>query len=467
LSQPLREGHRRAQRDAAVDANEVRFIPLLFASALWLVQPNIGVSDMTDTLDPLVRGLIEWVAVELAEHFERGNELARAIPYHQRAATRAMRRGANQEALGHLRRALHAIGHLPDEAERTKVEIELRVGIGAVYLATHGYGSPEVLESYAWAEALCDRLGERADIFPALWGQWMFRAGRSEVDTAWRLCTRLLALADKSGDAGLRLQAHHAIWATSFQRGELTEACAHAEAGLALYDAKTHQAMASSYGNHDASTCARNFAALALALAGDDERARAMADNSLAVARNLNDPFSLALTLYFLSAMAQILGDVALAAKNSGASIRIATEHDFPLQRAWSTAVAGWCVAENGDSDRGIAFLAEGIAASAATQSRYFHSYLLGLLADAHTKAGHQAEAMKAVEEGIAIAIATGERFYIAELYRLQGELYAHPAVGQKQKAEESFHSAIAIAKQQGATFFERKATESLRRWFA
>jgi len=106
-----------------------------------------------------------------------------------------------------------------------------------------------------------------------------------------------LALAEKSGDAGLKLQAHHAAWATSFGRGELTEALAHAQAGLALYDAKTHQAMASSYGNHDAAACARYFSALALALAGEEKRARSTAENALAIARSLNDPFTMALTL--------------------------------------------------------------------------------------------------------------------------------------------------------------------------
>jgi predicted ATPase len=63
------------------------------------------------------------------------------------------------------------------------------------------------------------------------------------------------------------------------------------------------------------------------------------------------------------------------------------------------------------------------------TQTHYSISYLLGLLADAHAKAGHHAEAMKVVEEGIAMAEATGERFYIAELYRLRGELCVHHAI--------------------------------------
>jgi predicted ATPase len=114
--------------------------------------------------------------------------------------------------------------------------------------------------------ALAEILTKTALHYPALWGQWLFRWGRSEVRDAWQLCGRLLTLADKSGDRGLQLQAHHAAWATSFGRGELAETRAHAEAGLVLYDAKMHQAMASSYGNHDASACAQSFTALSLAL---------------------------------------------------------------------------------------------------------------------------------------------------------------------------------------------------------
>ena len=35
----------------------------------------------------------------------------------------------------------------------------------------------------------------------------------------------------------------------------------------------------------------------------------------------------------------------------------MATEHDLAQPRAWSMGVAGWCVAENGDLDRGLALL--------------------------------------------------------------------------------------------------------------
>ena len=140
---------------------------------------------------------LDAIASELAEHFERANEVARAIPHHQRAAAKALRRSANQEAIAHLRRALHAITHVPNKGERAKIEVELHIGMGAAFMAMLGFGAPEVLASYAKAEALCDRLGERPDLFPALWGQWMFRAGRGETGVARRLCDRLLSLANK------------------------------------------------------------------------------------------------------------------------------------------------------------------------------------------------------------------------------------------------------------------------------
>jgi hypothetical protein len=299
-------------------------------------------------------------------------------------------------------------------------------------------------------------------MFPALWGQWLFRWGRSEVEDAWRLGIRLLALAEKSGNAGLRLQAHHALWATALGRGALAESRAHAQAGLALYDAKAHQAMASQYGNHDAAACARFFTTLALALEGDAARARAMMDETLAVARALDDPFSLALALHFAATAAQILGDVPAASAHAGESLRIATEHALALPRAWSTGVSGWCVAEGGAPERGLAMLEEAITALRTMQSGHFMPYLVGLLADARHKAGRHAAALAAAEDGIAIAEVSGERFYGAELHRLRGVLTAALDPDRRQAAETSIRRAIEIAQEQRAGTLERKARASL-----
>ena len=404
---------------------------------------------------------LDEIAAELAEHFERGNEPGRAIRHHQRAAAKALRRSANGEAIRHLHRALDAIGHVADDVERTTIEVELRVALGAAFITTRGFGAPEVLDAYARAEALCERLGERVDLFPAIWGQWMYRTGRGETTEGRRLGTRLLALAEKFDDTGLEIQAHHAMWSTSFVCGELAQARAHAERALALFEPNAHQSMASSYGNHDAGCCARNFSSLVLALTGDGDGARAMMARSLAAARNLDDPFSLALTLYFTSAAAQMLGDVALATANSQASVQMAAEHDLAQPRAWSMGVAGWCLAQNGEPEAGLALVTQAIAAMHAMHSRHFLAYLLGLLAAVHFTAGRDAQALEAVQEGLVVAEATGERFYNAELLRLRGELLARTNERRKE-AEASFHAALKVAAQQGAIALERKAMGKL-----
>ena len=160
-----------------------------------------------------------------------------------------------------------------------------------------------------------------------------------------------------------------------------------------------------------------------------------------------------------------MLGHVSLATTNSERSLQIAREHDLVQPMAWSMGVAGWCTAENGDPDGGIALVMQAVGRMQSIQSRHFLCYLLGLLADAHLKAGHDAQALKAVEEGLALAEATGEHFYSAELHRLRGELLARPPHALQRQAQDSFRLAIALAKRQGAKTLAHKASESLHRW--
>jgi predicted ATPase len=246
--------------------------------------------------------------------------------------------------------------------------------------------------------------------------------------------------------------------------GELIQARTHASAGLRLYDPKIHRATASIYGNHDACTCAYGFSAISLSLQGKYEDAHAMIEAGLRVAMSLDDPFSLANTLYMTAAAAQLIGDVALATANSEASARLSTEHGLANLKPWSEVLAGWCAVENGELDRGLALLIEAIDTLRAMHSLAWLPYLLGLLSDARLKAKQPSEAMKAVEEAISLVETTGERFYSAELYRLRGELLAQASIGQRDEAKAEFNRAVKIAAQQGAVSLERKARDSLRR---
>jgi hypothetical protein len=74
------------------------------------------------------------VAAELADHFERGCDYARAVRYLALAAENAARRYANHEAVAYLSRALGLIDRLP-AAEQAKTRISLLQRRVLVYAA--------------------------------------------------------------------------------------------------------------------------------------------------------------------------------------------------------------------------------------------------------------------------------------------------------------------------------------------
>ena len=125
--------------------------------------------------------------------------------------------------------------------------------------------------------------------------------------------------------------------------------------------------------------------------------------------------------------------------------------------------MSGWCLAEGGVHERGLAMLDEAIAALRTMQSGHFMPYLLGLLADARHKAGQHVAALAAAEEGIARAESSGECFYAAELHRLRGVLAAQLDPGRREDATASIQKATEIAREQGAGLLEQRARASLQ----
>jgi predicted ATPase len=356
-------------------------------------------------------------------HFQRGHGGDRAITYLQHAADNARRRSAFVEARAHFDRALVVLEQQPPGVERTEREMTLRIGLGAVVMATEGWGSAAAERAYARARALGQQLGDTPRLFPALWGLWLFYWGRGQLATARDIADGLLPLAGKQDDRGLLLQAHHAAWATAFSQGRLDESQAHAAKGVELYEAAAHAGMASTYGSHDAGVCAMQFNARALALTGRTEEALRMSDAAVLLARSLGHAFSEALALIFAAAVRQALRDVSGTKRCAAQAMAIAREHDFRLLSAWAVTLEGWADVEEGQGAPAVHAIADGLRIIRASGSTQFLTHYLGLYADACLRHRQAADGLAAVAEALGLVEQTGERFYEAELHRLKGEL--------------------------------------------
>src|SRR5713101_9959492 len=143
----------------------------------------------------------------LAHHYTEAGLIAQALPYWRQAGQKAIARSANVEAIAHLTKGLALLKTLPDTLERIQQELMLQITLGPALIAAKGFAAPEVGQAYARAQELCGQIDETPQLFPALFGVWLFRWGRGELQPTRELGEQLLRLAQSGQDPALLLEA--------------------------------------------------------------------------------------------------------------------------------------------------------------------------------------------------------------------------------------------------------------------
>jgi predicted ATPase len=150
----------------------------------------------------------------VAHHYTEAPLNEPAIDYWQRAGRRALERSANVEVIHHLTKGLEMIEKLSESADKNQKELALRIPLSMGLVATQGYGAVEVKRTFARARELRQRLGDARQLFPALYGLWLFYVVRAERDNALRTANELLRLARQTNDPALLVHGHHAVGAS-------------------------------------------------------------------------------------------------------------------------------------------------------------------------------------------------------------------------------------------------------------
>jgi predicted ATPase len=116
---------------------------------------------------------------------------------------------------------------------------------------------------------------------------------------------------------------------------------------------------------------------------------------------------------------------------------------------------------KNGDVAQGMSLLRSGSAGLRGTGAEA-GSHTIALLARACEAAGQIEEAVTRLDDALQIVERTGERWFVAELYRQKGELLLRQ--GHSEAAEELYRKALSIAEEQEAKLWELRAAGSLAR---
>jgi class 3 adenylate cyclase/predicted ATPase len=400
----------------------------------------------------------------VAHHYTEAGQVAQAIPSWQQAGERALARSAYREAANHLATALTLLPALPETRERSQQELTVLMALGMALRATRGQSAPEVEQLYTRARALCEQVGEPSQLFRVLWGLWHAYGQRVVYQMRQELGEQLLRVAQSLNDQDLLLEAHHALWTTVLSGDEPAAAWPHLEEGRQLYDPQRHRTHAALYSGHDPGVCCHMQAGLALWFLGYPDQAVPRIHAALALAQNLAHPLSLSMALRWAALLHHLRRETSLTQAHAEASIRLATDHGFPLQVALVQPLRGWALAMSGHGAEGRAEILQGLAGYRATGVAHDRTEHLALLATTAVQEGQSAEGLEALTRALTTVATSGVPWWHAELYRLRGELLLQQTVAQPEEAEASFHQALAIARRQEAKSLELWAARSLSR---
>ena len=413
---------------------------------------------------------IDEIVAELAMHFEQGQDRPRALRYLLRAADNALQRSAHHEAAALAQRALRALEGLPATPDRDQQELRLRMILGVSLVATKGFAAADVEAVYRRAWELCS--GGRCavpDAFRVLRLMGLSHMFRAELETAHGIAERLAEMAAGSSDAALTMEAHRALGGTCLELGRLTEALEHLQKASSQYQHDHHAAYVGFTG-HDPKVVSDCAAARALWALGYPDQALEKVTRALRSAQELAHVQSVVSAAYYAAHIHHLRGEPALTRDCAAIAVGLAEEQGLELWAAVGRIHQGWAAGMLGQPGEAFQLLPPELGAYQATGARVWRPHFLGLLAEGMAEAGRLDEALATIDEGLTLAHETSEHYFIAELYRLKGELLLRSANGLAPAtvalAEDCFAQALAIARNQQARSWELRIVTSLARLY-
>ena len=169
---------------------------------------------------------------------------------------------------------------------------------------------------------------------------------------------------------------------------------------------------------------------------------------------------TLAQTLCYAALVHIFRHEPSAAADYAGRASRICEEHRIAQFQAFALFVKGWALGVTGDSEKGLAQIAQGLDSYGLG---VFQHLLLAFQANEQLAIGKPEAALVSVAIGLKAVEKTGGAPLEAELHRLRGEALLAGA-GTVSEAEAAIEQAIAVARRQNAKSWELRGTVSLAR---
>jgi DNA-binding SARP family transcriptional activator/predicted ATPase len=390
---------------------------------------------------------------QIASHFEQAGMAEEAIEYYQRAAAHARQRYADTEAADLLRRALALCRGFSESDRRLKQELDLLVMLGPALVTTEGYSAPEVGETYERALALSRRLDNR-NIFAILSGAWVFHIVRGDLEQAREFSLEFLRVAEREQTPGPMVAGNFVLGSSLFHLGQLEASLDHMTAAIGAHSGPAESVLAL-FAGPDIGVFCRSYLAHLAWHRDDGYQADAHAAEAIAAAKQMRHPFSQAIALDYAALLQVFRGESRTALERGQEAVELCSRHGFAYYLAMANVLTGWAGAAEGEVTAGLAQLREGLDGMRRLGAELRLPYYFNLLAETLGRAGLVGEALASLSTGFAFAGKNGEKWAVAELHRVQGNLLA--AEGNLEAACAAFRRGVEAARRSGSLALEKR----------
>jgi predicted ATPase/DNA-binding winged helix-turn-helix (wHTH) protein len=363
-----------------------------------------------------------------------------------------------------VERALAALDVGAPETARQRMRLSGALGWSLMY----GVGrSQEAGPAWTTTLELAEALHDTHYQLRALWGLCIDQFNNGVVGTALEFARRFAGLVAHSTDPIELMMADRILATALHYLGDQRNARHHIDRALAYDTTSSWRPKVVSPG-FDLRVSAQYFQARILWLQGFADQAMQV------VERNVEEGLALGQALTFCSVLGQaacpisfLAGDLEAAEKYGMMLLTHTGRHQIRLWNIWAGCFNGLVTARRGDILGGLRILRDGL--EQAGDARLLPRFLVlqGEQALFLGRTGEVDLALERVEQMLARCTARAERWYVAELLRIKGELMlARGGPAEAADIEKLFFQSLNEARLQGALSWElRTATSLARLW--
>jgi DNA-binding winged helix-turn-helix (wHTH) protein/tetratricopeptide (TPR) repeat protein len=396
----------------------------------------------------------------LAQHLEQADQSEHAITYWIAAGDLASRRSAPREAVVHYRAGLRSLEFRQSSGKICELEAEICMKLGNALMQSEGYGSSSAIEAYGRAQtraAVLDHVEDHAKATSAL-APLLFSSCnyREAIDTI----TAILHGNPSRLQPYTRIHLHTMLGVANYCLGNFIVAWEQLDTARKLdFDSPcTHD---NPIGGGDPAVVLRNYMTMTGVVLGKIEESLALAEEGLSLARSRGDAFSLAWALLAHVRALRAMGRFAEGMPYANESVVLCERYGFRARLGTVLIARGTLLFGLGDTDRGIRDIQLGTNMWRETSGTFHMTEWLSYLIDRLWQDGRLVEAETALLEAEQIAEGTEEKYQVAELRRLRGNIVCRTDIG---RAEVYLAEAIRWSRDRKAKVFELRARRDLAR---